>query len=490
MQSSTGTSCELVTPGAVWQDESGVCVCSGRRCGRRFNRLFCLKHHCRWCGRVYCDACAPKRAAHKQQLLRQCNRCRLPPIFRHSWNARTRAMDCTPFDCIVSYLTPRSITALLQSCHTMLSEFPVSGYPFCDTIQQRYPSFYPGAQVGRGTFGTVFKCEDRTAADRRRVILKCVSKATNLTYTRWQSAITELRILQVAQHPNVAHVLGAFQTREDLVIIMEAGEGGTARRAAACVREYGRAAEAAFTANLVEGVAAGLDYLYREKGIIHRDIKLDNIVLSADLSTPMIIDFGLAEFVTTEKEQWYVVGGTRNYAAPESVAAVASGNVNVQATGLTMHKGDLFSLGVVAYYLLSGQRPFQGRTFEKIHEEMRRGVTCAGPHWDGVSADGRRLVEALLSYDPAQRPDYAAIKANPFIASRTAGVAAIQMRQNARHLLDAEAAHAEWVALEPSELTAAWEEEEGASSTTSAMPMPAPRRWYHACSPHVVLPHH
>ncbi|GET89617.1 protein kinase, putative [Leishmania tarentolae] len=473
----------LLTPGALWQDDTNVFACSGRRCGRRFNRLFCPKHHCRWCGRVYCDACAPKQTMHNGQLVRKCNRCRLPVVFRHSWNERTRMMDCTPFECIISYLTPRSITALLQSCHTMMSEFPVCGYPFYDSIQQRFPSFYPGAQIGRGTFGTVFKCEDRTTADHKRAILKCINKATNLTYTRWMGALTELRILESVNHPNVAHLLGAFQTREDLVIVMEAGEGGTARRAAASVREYGQAAEEAFTANIMEGVAAGLDYLYREKHIIHRDIKLDNIVLSADYSTPMIIDFGLAEFILNEEGQWYVVGGTRNYAAPESIAAVANGHVHMKEPGITMHKGDLFSLGVVAYYLLSGHRPFRSRSFDKMHEEMRCGVSCTGPLWDGISSDARELVQALLSYDPAQRPDYAAIKENPFITARTAGVKSIQLQRNARLLVDEEETHAEWVTLELSDLREATDEGE----SEVLLPLSTPQRWYHAYLPRFSL---
>ncbi|KPI88889.1 putative protein kinase [Leptomonas seymouri] len=474
-----GSSCALLeVPGAVWQDKHSVDACSGRRCRRRFNRLFCAKHHCQWCGRVFCDACAPRQIVRSGKLLRRCSSCRLPIIFKHFWNAQKQAMDCTPFECIVSFLTPRSITALLQSCHTMMAEYPVCGYPFLESIQERFPSYYTGAQVGRGSFGTVYKCEDRLAKDRRRVILKCVLKSSNLTYTRWCKAITELRILASVEHRNVARLLEAFQTREHLVIVMEAGEGGTVRQGYEYVRQH-RLPLAAFTANIIEGVAAGLDYLYHEKHIVHRDIKLDNIVLSADYATPMIIDFGLAEYIVQEEGQWFVVGGTRNYAPPESIGAIAAGHLDIRETGLTMHKGDIFSLGVVAYILLTAHRPFQNKVrFDLQYEEMEKGVSCSGPLWDGTSSAAQALVRAMLSFSPPQRPCHADIKASPFIESRAAGVAQIR-EARLSGLLEAEKeTRDQWVTLEPSEM----QEED-----TDIFSLATPQRWYHTYLPRTNL---
>jgi hypothetical protein len=478
MQPSSSSTILLEIPGAAWQDESRVDICNGRRCHRRFNRLFCSKHHCQWCGRVFCDACAPRQTTRHGKLLRRCNSCRLPLVFKHFWNEQKHLMDCTPLECILSFLAPRDITALLQSCHTMLAEFPVCGYPFHASIQERFPSYYTGAQIGRGSFGTVYKCEDRLAKDRRRVILKCVLKSSNLTYTRWSKAVAELRILASVDHPNVAHLLEAFQTREYLVMVMEAGEGGTVRQGYEYVRQHRLSLES-FTANVIEGVAAGLDYLYREKRIVHRDIKLDNIVLSADFATPMIIDFGLAEYIEQEEGQWFVVGGTRNYAPPESIGAIAAGHLDMKETGLTMHKGDIFSLGVVAYVLLTAHRPFQSKVrFDKQYEEMQRGVPCSGPLWDGTSSAAQTLVQAMLAFIPAERPGYKEIKSNPFIESRVAGVLQIK-ESRLSGLLEAEKETLDqWVMLEPSEM----QEEE-----SDILSLATPQRWYHAYLPRTNL---
>lgn len=422
-------------------------MCSARGCGKHFNVPF-QKHHCRWCGRVFCDRCAPRSAVVDDQLYRRCNGCRLPVVFRSFVNPISHQRESTPCQVILSFLTPKSITALLQSCRTMAAEFPVANYQYYPSIKARFPSFYEGACIGKGSFGTVYKCEDRRAPDRRRVALKRMVKVQTVTYTQWCKVLTELDILGTIHHRNVASLVEVFQTTEDLIIVMEAGEGGTARQAWEYVRKHNLPLEP-FVAHFIEQVACGLNYLYRERRIVHRDIKFENIVLSADYNTPMIIDFGLAEYVREEGGQLFMASGTAGFAPPENVEAVVRKKLGFIATGEVMHRGDLFSLGVVAYIMLVQQRPLRSKRFSKMWLELQEGVTFADTCWLSFSPYARDLVRRLLRTNPMERPTYEEIRVHPFVTSQAPRMDVIvKARQVSRAAEDIEAEE-EWVLVEP-----------------------------------------
>jgi hypothetical protein len=157
------------------------------------------------------------------------------------------------------------------------------------------------------------------------------------------------------------------------------------------------------TVSIVSDVARALSYAHAH-GVVHRDIKPENILRSGH--TAVVTDFGIAKAITAARmlapfETLTQVGtslGTPAYLAPE------------QAMGdpATDHRADLYALGVVAYELLAGERPFTAST---LHELVRAHVTQTPTpitsHRPEVPAALAELVMRCLEKDPADRPQSA-----------------------------------------------------------------------------------
>jgi serine/threonine protein kinase len=246
----------------------------------------------------------------------------------------------------------------------------------------------------------VYKVEDRRN-NNIKVAVKVVRKGSNYSWTAWRKLLVEIDIMQHNNHPNIARLLEVFQTPLEFVMVIELGEGGSLKRAFEIAKRKEYDVEV-FTANVIAQVSAGLDYLYNVRKITHRDIKHDNIVLSKDFSRVLIIDFGLAEYIRSDTQR-YVPCGTMGFASPENILAVVERKTTFEAPGLTMHLTDMFSLGVVAFMMLSGQKPLKGARFHDLHQEVRRGIRCTGSKWQDVSDPMRQLVESLLASDTARR---------------------------------------------------------------------------------------
>ena len=107
------------------------------------------------------------------------------------------------------------------------------------------------------------------------------------------------------------------------------------------------------TLEIAAGVAEALDYAHKH-GVVHRDIKPANIMVLAG-GQVKVTDFGIAQVISASKTQTGVVLGTPNYMSPEQVAGK-------KVDG----RSDLFSLGVVMYELLSGQKPFKGENMAAL----------------------------------------------------------------------------------------------------------------------------
>ncbi len=160
--------------------------------------------------------------------------------------------------------------------------------------------------------------------------------------------LREARAISSLNHPHIATIYDLKQTHEGLFLVLEYLPGGTVR---SLVRELAAAGERLSLRQLFEfavGITEGLAHAHRQ-GVIHRDVKTDNVMLTAEGSAKLT-DFGLAKLQDgCRLTRSGSIVGTASYMSPE------------QARGEELdERSDIFSLGVVLYEMATGQLPFRG----------------------------------------------------------------------------------------------------------------------------------
>jgi serine/threonine protein kinase len=201
----------------------------------------------------------------------------------------------------------------------------------------------------------------------------------------------EARAASALEHPNIVSVID-FGSEDDVYyIVMELVHGVDLRE---LLQRSGRIPLEVVLA-ILEEIAYGLEAAH-ERGIVHRDIKPGNILLS-ERGQVKIGDFGLARHMADVEQITALtvpgsIIGTPAYMSPE------------QAAGRDVdQRTDIYSLGVVAYELITGEKPFQGETYS----EVRVGIINRDPDpmrkWTPVTPEIEALVFRMLQKDPDRR---------------------------------------------------------------------------------------
>ena len=242
--------------------------------------------------------------------------------------------------------------------------------------------------IGRGAMGVVYRARDPIIG--RALAVKVVSLSGGLADDAKeeyrQRFFREAQAAGNLHHPNIVTVFDAGEERGVPYIVMELVEGESLSQR---LKRAGKlSVEEA--SSIAKQVAAGLAYAH-EKGVVHRDIKPANILLDAK-GRAAITDFGVARLSASDLTRTGEVLGTPNFMSPEQVLGQALDG-----------RSDLFSLGVVYYLMLTGERPFKGEEvsaicYNVVHSEPAPPVSALS-----LPGEVAGVLERLLRKNPAER---------------------------------------------------------------------------------------
>lgn len=204
-------------------------------------------------------------------------------------------------------------------------------------------------ELGRGGMGAVYLAED--VALHRQVAIKVLPPDLALNATLRERFVREARLAASLSHPNIVHVHAVIESGEILAIVMQYVDGETLSQRIERSGPY----DATDTARLLQDTAWALGYAHA-RGIVHRDVKPDNLLIERGTGRPMILDFGIArqERAGSLTEVGQSIG-TPHYMSPEQAAAE-------EVDG----RSDLYSLGCVGFFAATGRTVFQADAAHRL----------------------------------------------------------------------------------------------------------------------------
>jgi len=240
--------------------------------------------------------------------------------------------------------------------------------------------------IGQGGMGRVFKAEHTMMG--REVAIKVLPREKSTPETE-AAFRREIRMLGRLDHVNLVRALDAGHDGKVYYLVTELIEGLDLRKQ---VRRYGVLDEVT-AASVIVQAAAGLAYAH-ERGLVHRDVKPGNLLVTPD-GRVKVLDLGLAGSVMEEEStRLGRVVGTMDYMAPEQI------RMPDKATPAA----DVYGLGCTLYFALAGEVPFPGGTREEKARrqlsEPPRPIRQLAPQ---ASARFCAVVEAMMRKDPAER---------------------------------------------------------------------------------------
>ena len=258
--------------------------------------------------------------------------------------------------------------------------------------------------LGEGKFGKVFLTE--IEGKEGLYATKRLDRALFEREENIKMLYNEITILKQIKHPNVVNYIQSKKTKNHIYIVMEYCNGGTLFE---CLKKYIDIFKRPFKEEIVQylmrQIINGLDE-FHSNNILHRDLKLDNILINFPSendkislnmlnSSVKISDFGFSSILKNENDLAKTTIGTPVYMPPEMIDS----NINKKIIKYG-NKADIWSLGVLCYQMLTGNLPFFGKTMNEIDKNLKYGIYKLPRYF---SQEAVFFIQAMLQENPEKR---------------------------------------------------------------------------------------
>lgn len=265
-----------------------------------------------------------------------------------------------------------------------------------------------GNVIGHGTYSQVFLAKNRYTGVS--YACKVINK---YAVSKQQQLRDEIAILTSIQHEGIIGLNDFFETENELLLILDLACGGELYDRLLQEKRFNETD----TKTIISTLLDSCSYLH-EKGVVHRDIKLENILLvsSSSRNNVRLTDFGIAKVLDAYEEKprlrkstsysekmnqasrkrqrrrAYTTCGTDYYISPE----ILKGEGYCETV-------DMWSIGVVMYILLTGRPPFTNEGSCIRNKIMSGQFSTTGAEWSDLSTEAKDLISKLLTVDPEAR---------------------------------------------------------------------------------------
>lgn len=247
--------------------------------------------------------------------------------------------------------------------------------------------------IGQGAFAKVKQASHEKT--NTSVSVKIMSKGRIKESYVWKHLYREGQIHGMMDHPNIIKLLHVFENEGGYYMVTELAPGGEVLDYIVAHRHLNEKE----TRKLIRQLASGVEYMNR-MGVVHRDLKAENLLLDANLNL-QIIDFGLSNAMEGPAQFLETQCGSPSYSAPELLAGEAY-----------THDVDVWSIGVNMYAMLTGKLPYPGEDIPKLYPLMMNDQFPMPPK---LSAGCKDLLAQLLKGSPADRIKIACVLEHEWI---------------------------------------------------------------------------
>lgn len=252
--------------------------------------------------------------------------------------------------------------------------------------------------VGRGGMGHVFKAEHELLGRIEAIKVLPRSRTSDETIAKFRH---EIRTQAQLDHPNLVRVHYADSEGDTYFLVTEFVPGADLRK---LIRRLGPLSYQA-AALIGQQVAEGLEHAHR-RGLVHRDIKPGNILVTPDAVTK-VLDLGLAWYLEADihaakQGDRLKIVGTADYLAPETISN----------PGCIVPVSDIYAMGCTLYYAVTGKVPFPGgNPAEKMQRHLHETPLMPDQLQPNLPQEFVQLIAEMMSKDPQRRPPSAAVVA-------------------------------------------------------------------------------